>query len=132
MDGLKASLEASRVWKIAAKQKVWIQSKSRTPVSRDHRDWNKTHLGAGFGQASSASRPWKLEQDKKGPFFLSSNRNKKQALKNLASPVQDSSRSCAGEISFNLKQTFQQICHSEGAKTGPSRGPLLISRGSTF
>ena len=28
----------------------------------------------------------------------------------------------AGEISFNLKSTFQQICHTEGAKTGPSRG----------
>ena len=31
---------------------------------------------------------------------------------------------------------LQQICHNEGAKkgtkTGPSRGPLLISRGSTF
>ena len=97
---------------------------------------------------SSVARPWKLEQNtprgrlrgrlrrrprgpqghgnwskkmwqKKGPFFLSSNRNKKQVLKNLACPVQDSSRSCAGEISFNLKQTFQQICHSKGAKTGP-------------
>ena len=102
---------------------------------------------------SSVARPWRLEQNtprgrlragleglkameigarQEGALFLSSNRNKKQALKTLASPVQDSSRSCAGEISFNLKQTFQQICHSEGAKTGPSRGPLLISRGSTF
>jgi len=28
----------------------------------------------------------------------------------------------ASEINFNLKETFQQICHNEGTKTGPSRG----------
>ena len=57
-----------------------------------------------------------------GALFWSSKRNKKKARKNGPPQFKIPAAAVASEINFNLKETFQQICHNEGTKTGPSRG----------
>ena len=87
------------------------------------------------GQASRASSLWKLGQNnmtKKGPFFWSSKRNKKQAHKKWASPVQNCSRSCYWwnqlqlgiNVLIDLSQWRGQNWTLQGGSFLISRGPL--------
>jgi len=67
---------------------------------------NKNTSGQASRQASRASSLWKLGQNnmtKKGPFFWSSKRNKKQAHKNRPPQFKILAAAVAGAISFNLK-----------------------------
>ena len=68
---------------------------------------NKNTSGQASRQTSRASSLWKLGQiqnnmTKKGPFFWSSKRNKKQAHKNGPPQFKILAAAVAGEISFNL------------------------------
>ena len=62
--------------------------------------------GQASRQALRASRLWKLEQNnmtKKGPFFWTSKRKKKQARKNEPPQFKIPAAAVAGQISFDLK-----------------------------
>ena len=59
---------------------------------------------------------------KKGPFFGPQNVTKRRRAKNGPPQFKIPAAAVASEINSNLKETFQQICHNEGTKTGPSRG----------
>ena len=80
------------------------------------------HLGAGLKAMAAMEIGAKQYDSKKVPFFWSSKRKKKQARKNGPPQFKIPVAAVASQISIKLKLTLQQICHNEGAKTGPSRG----------
>ena len=84
------------------------------------------HVRAGFEAGLEGLKAMEIgakQYDKEGALFWSSKRKKKQARKNGPPQFKIPTAAVAGQISFNLKQTPQQICHNDGAKKGPKLDP---------
>jgi len=66
-------------------------------------------------------------------ILLNKNCTEKAGARKWTSLVRFQPQLFAGQISFNLKQTFQQLSDNEGLKRDQNWTPqLLISSGSTF
>ena len=95
-DGLKASLKASRLWKLQQNEKFMDEKKLEAGLNaslelqcRETMEIRTNHLGAGFEagletglEGLKAVEIGAKQYHKEGGFFWSSKRKKKQARKN--------------------------------------------------